>query len=101
MNFRRMLHQPLGKIFISILLGLGLASLFRKVCQDKQCLEFRGPPVSAIQGKVFANGDDKCVEYGLQSMAACPSKGDKKKVVDLVNESTFVPNQTLSTSSES
>jgi len=94
-----MLHQPLGKIFISILLGLGLASLFRKVCQDKQCMEFRGPPVSAVDGKVFAKGDDKCVQYGIQSMPSCPANGEKK-IVDLVNESTFVPNQTISTSSE-
>ena len=30
MNFKRLLHSKFGQIIISILLGLGLATLFRK-----------------------------------------------------------------------
>ena len=31
MNFKRLLHTDFGQTIISILLGLGLATLFRKV----------------------------------------------------------------------
>ena len=40
MNIKRLLNTHLGRIIISILLGLGLASLFRKVCTDKNCIKF-------------------------------------------------------------
>ena len=35
MNFKRLINTALGKIIISIMLGLGLATLFRKVCKDR------------------------------------------------------------------
>ena len=38
MYLRRLIHGPVGKIIIPILLGLGLATLFRKVCKDRKCL---------------------------------------------------------------
>ena len=37
----RLLKTETG-IVVSILLGLGLASLFRKVCHDDKCLRFNG-----------------------------------------------------------
>ena len=43
MNFKRLINTSLGKIIISIMLGLGLATLFRKVCKDKNCITFKGP----------------------------------------------------------
>ena len=52
MNFKRLLHSSLGKIIISILIGLGLATLFRKVCNDKNCLTFKGPILGDIDGKI-------------------------------------------------
>ena len=40
MNFKRLVNTELGRTFISILLGIGLASLFRKACNDKNCIDF-------------------------------------------------------------
>jgi hypothetical protein len=80
MNFKRLLHQPLGKFFISVLLGLGLASLFRKVCKDKNCIIFKGPETSEIDGKVFKHGN-KCYKYKAQADEKCDTNG--KKVVDI------------------
>jgi len=62
MNFKRLLYTDLGRIFISIILGLGLATLFRKVCTDKSCLRFNGPIISDLEGKIYKHGD-KCYKY--------------------------------------
>ena len=35
-HFKRLLYSRVGKIIISLLLGLGLATLFRKVCNKKK-----------------------------------------------------------------
>jgi hypothetical protein len=51
-----------GQIIISIILGLGLASLFRKVCKDNNCVIIKSPKRSEVENKVFKQ-DDKCYTY--------------------------------------
>jgi hypothetical protein len=78
MNIKRLLNSDMGRVFISILLGLGLATLFRKVCKDKNCIKFSGPVIGDIEGKTYKYGD-KCYTY-----TSNPTKcDDKKKVVDI------------------
>lgn len=78
MNFKRLLYTPLGQFFISVLLGLGLATIFRKVCADKNCIQFRGPIISEIDGKIYKHGG-KCYKYTTEN-----AKCDKmKKIVDI------------------
>ena len=38
MFMKRFTDSLFGRILISVLLGLGLATLFRKVCKDRKCL---------------------------------------------------------------
>ena len=78
MNLKRLLNTGLGKFFISVLLGLGLATLFRKVCKDKNCITFNGPVISEIDGKIYKYGE-KCFKYSA-SAAACDAN---KQVVDM------------------
>jgi hypothetical protein len=81
MNIKRLLNSDFGRVFISILLGLGLATLFRKVCKDKNCIKFSGPVIGDIEGKTYKYGD-KCYTY-----TSNPTKcDDKKKVVDISNK---------------
>jgi hypothetical protein len=47
---------------MSILLGFGLASLFRTVCKDKDCLIFKAPPLDKFKDKIYKNGE-KCYKY--------------------------------------
>ena len=54
LNFKRLLNTPLGVTLISIMLGFGLACLFRKVCTDGRCIHFRGAVIDAIQRHVDA-----------------------------------------------
>jgi hypothetical protein len=79
MNIKRLLNSNLGRVFISILLGLGLATLFRKVCKDKNCIKFSGPVIGEIEGKTYKHGD-KCYTY-TSNPTKCDT--DKKKVVDI------------------
>lgn len=61
MNIRRLIYGEYSKYAISIILGLGLATLFRFSCDSIDCLTFVGPPPSILKEKVFKYGDD-CVK---------------------------------------
>ena len=52
-NFKRLLHTNTGRNIISLILGLGLATLFHKVCKDKDCILFSGPVISEVDGKIY------------------------------------------------
>lgn len=78
MHFKRLLNTSMGKFFISVLLGLGLATFFRKVCTDKNCISFNGPVISDIDGKIYKYGE-KCYKY-TSSATTCDSN---KKVVEM------------------
>lgn len=47
---------------MSIILGLGLASLFRQVCKDDKCKIIKGPNVKDIERNIYKI-DDKCYKY--------------------------------------
>ena len=61
---KRLLYTNEGNIFISILLGLGIASLFRKICKDNNCIAFEQAKIEDIEGKVFSS-NNRCYEYSL------------------------------------
>ena len=62
MYLGKFVHTETGKIIMSILLGFGLASLFRSVCKDKDCIIFHAPPLDKFKDKIYKNGD-KCYKY--------------------------------------
>ena len=62
MNFKRLLNTNIGRPFISILLGLGLATLFRKVCKKRSCLVFKGAPLKKIKNQIFKY-KNKCYKF--------------------------------------
>ena len=66
MNFKRLLYTDLGRIFISIILGLGVATLFRKICTDKSCIRFNGPIISDLEDKIYKHGE-KCYKYSTRT----------------------------------
>jgi hypothetical protein len=78
MNFKRLLHSDFGVILISVLLGLGIATLFRKVCTDKNCIQFKGPIIGEVADKIYKH-NDKCYKYKVNS-TACNSA---KKIVEI------------------
>lgn len=47
---------------ISIILGFGLASLFRQVCTSNKCKIIKGPNLTEIQKHTYKI-DDTCYKY--------------------------------------
>ena len=62
MYLRRLIYGDVGKIVISIILGLGLATLFRKVCKDRDCIIFKAPDIKKIKNQIF-KFDGKCYKF--------------------------------------
>ena len=76
-EFGKFVHTKTGKYVMSMLLGFGLASLFRTVCKDKNCILFQAPPLEEIKDKIYGH-ENKCYKY-----TATQTKCDKqKKIVD-------------------
>ena len=48
MYLNKFLHTHSGKYIMSVILGFGLATLFRTVCKGKNCLLFKAPPMDEI-----------------------------------------------------
>ena len=78
MFMKRFTDSLFGRILISVLLGLGLATLFRKVCKDRKCMVFKAPDISEIKDKIFKY-NDKCYQYTEKS-ESCNST--HKKIVE-------------------
>jgi hypothetical protein len=76
-NLGRFVHTQNGKILMSILLGFGLASLFRAICKDKDCIIFHAPPLEELKDKIYKH-DNKCYKY-ISKSATCDKR---KKIID-------------------
>ena len=68
-----MIYSNEGKVLISIFIGLGLASLFRKVCNDKNCIDFKGPVLQDFEDQVYKH-NGKCYKYTVESSSCVPNK---------------------------
>ena len=68
-DFKKLLHSESGRIIISVLLGLGLASLFKMSCDNQKCVKFIGPKPSELKTKNYKYGD-KCYSY-KEKMETC------------------------------
>jgi hypothetical protein len=62
MGIQSIVNSEKGQIAISVLLGLGLASLFRKVCSEGNCIVIQGPPLEDVENKIFKQ-ESKCYRY--------------------------------------
>lgn len=61
-SFQRLLNSEAGKYIISILLGIGLATLFRKACNGRNCLVFKAPSPDDIKDKIY-EFDNACYTF--------------------------------------
>lgn len=73
MNLLNLVQNRFGKIVISIMLGLGLASLFRRSCANKKCLVFVPPDMKSIKDDIYKyNG--KCYKYKSEAVRCDKTK---------------------------
>jgi len=73
MYLTKFVHLKSGKIIMSILLGFGLATLFREACKGKNCVLFRAPKLEDIEDKVFKQ-DGKCYKFTPENVTCDKNK---------------------------
>ena len=74
MYLEKFVNSQTGKYVMSILLGIGLATIFRAACKGKRCRVIRSPPLEEVDGQIYKfNG--KC--YRMEREQTQCSK-DKK-----------------------
>lgn len=84
MHLQRLLNSKTGKIVLSIILGFGLATLFRKVCTDKNCIVFNGPVISEEDIYKY---DEKCLKYSMESTTC----DNAKKTIEIEKRDDIKP----------
>lgn len=80
-NLDNFFHSTTGKYLFSIILGLGLATLFRTTCKGKNCYIFKAPPLEEIKNKIYKY-NDKCYKF-VTTATKCDAK---KKLVNFETE---------------
>lgn len=73
LNLSRMLHSTSGRYVMSVILGLGLASLFRRLCENSNCIVFYAPPFDEIKKTVYEQ-DSICYEFVPMNTKCNPKK---------------------------
>jgi len=76
MHLGKFVHTESGKYLMSIILGFGLATLFRTVCNGKNCLIMKAPPLEDVEDKIYKH-QGKCYKFSPVT-TKCDSK--KKNV---------------------
>jgi hypothetical protein len=61
-TFIKFMESPRGSMFFSILLGLGIAAMFRKACTDNKCIIVQTPDVSELNSYYYKT-NDTCYKY--------------------------------------
>ena len=67
MYLDKFVHSHTGKIIMSILLGIGLATFFRAVCKGKHCRIISAPPMEEIEDQIY-KFDNKCYKLEKNTM---------------------------------
>ena len=65
---KEFINSTRGRYVFSILLGLGLATLFRKACNSRDCLVFKAPTLSEIKNKFFKHNNN-CYKFEEQTVS--------------------------------
>lgn len=79
MFVKRLLYSKYSHIVLSIILGFGLSTLFRRVCKKRDCIVFKAPHNEKIDGKIFKHNEN-CYTYNTTSVTC---NNDKKKMVEM------------------
>lgn len=59
---KEILEEKMGQVIISVILGLGLASLFRKICNGDNCIIIKSPDLKDLK-KYYYKIDSQCYKY--------------------------------------
>jgi hypothetical protein len=76
---KEIINSQRGKYLISILLGLGLATIFREACKSRNCLVFKAPSLDKIKNQIF-NYNNKCYKFEDKG-TSCENENENVKQV--------------------
>lgn len=62
--------DPTARSVVFVLLGFGLAAMFRSSCKGQRCVVVEAPDPKKIEGKTFAF-DGKCYKFEANTVS-CP-----------------------------
>lgn len=62
MHLERFVQTAGGRLLMSVILGVGLATLFKVSCKDKNCLLMKAPSLEQLKDKIY-KVDDKCYKF--------------------------------------
>ena len=65
MMIKGLIRSDRGKTSLAIIIGFGLATLFRKACKDKDCIRFVAPKDIRDTDKVYEHKSG-CFSYAVQ-----------------------------------
>ena len=71
-SIRAFLDSDLGALILSVIVGFGLATLFRKACSGRGCIVIKGPKPSELRKNVYMM-DGRCYKY-VPEAADCNGK---------------------------
>ena len=72
MHLSKFVHTQTGKYVMSMILGFGIASLFKIVCKDKSCLVYMAPPT--LDKTDIYKFNDKCYQFNNVSTTCNKNK---------------------------
>lgn len=72
MHLKKLANDHLGSIVISVILGLGLAALFQRVCTGDSCVVIKAPSLADVR-KYTYKLDQSCYKY-TPEVVPCPLK---------------------------
>ncbi len=60
-------NEKINEIFFSIIWGIGISALFRKVCKNGNCVVIKVPKKNIIEEKIFLDYETgKCYRFEKQ-----------------------------------
>ena len=58
----KFISSKIGRIILSVIWALGLSTIFRKVCKNRDCIIIKGPRKNEVENKIFTY-QNKCYKF--------------------------------------
>ena len=71
-SLTKYVHSSTGRLVISALLGVGLASIFREVCKERHCMVHVGPTAADLTQTY--RWDGRCYKLRGEAVSCMPDK---------------------------
>ena len=76
MKIKQLIYSKYGKILLSVILGIGLASLFNISCNERSCYRYIAPDTNKIEQAIWQY-NNQCYKYSLET-TTCKTNGKKQ-----------------------